>query len=145
MNWCRYVGISFEDFWAWNRQKDSSVARYKRWFEQWQSKKEYHVSSQLLDVLLRRSYPRISESKLTENMRKQFTIDMEHIAEGENGGFYNWKEISPPKKTTVGKKEATGITENFKASEDATDDENKRRRNIHFSLVQWEQGKLKVW
>ncbi|KAI9101377.1 hypothetical protein DFS34DRAFT_614262, partial [Phlyctochytrium arcticum] len=84
MCWCRQVGISFEDFWAWNKQKDSSVSRYKKYLQQWQTSKNYTVKLGIVDTLLKRFYPRITHSQLTENMRKQFILESEYRVEGEN-------------------------------------------------------------
>ncbi|KAI9092848.1 hypothetical protein DFS34DRAFT_596416 [Phlyctochytrium arcticum] len=88
--WCYRIGLTFEDFWAWARQREPE---------------KYHVSPSFVDKLLIRFYPKIQESKVTQNLRQHFQLPEEVILPGINGGFYNWRDISPPKMSPSDKKD----------------------------------------
>ncbi|KAJ3028968.1 hypothetical protein HDV00_009889 [Rhizophlyctis rosea] len=52
--WCKYVGISWDDFWKWNQQKDDSEKRKHRYWNYWCSIDlvKYPVSSKLVSTYL---------------------------------------------------------------------------------------------
>ncbi|KAI8820284.1 uncharacterized protein EV422DRAFT_579027 [Fimicolochytrium jonesii] len=82
MLWCRDIGIDFEDFWAWVQQKDSSVTYFKKQQEAWRGSVQF--------------FPNIRETKVTLRLRDQFELSEERITEGVHGGFYDFRDISPP-------------------------------------------------
>ncbi|KAJ3275068.1 hypothetical protein HK104_003977 [Borealophlyctis nickersoniae] len=74
MLWCRDAGISFDNFWAWCRRKDSSVPRYKKYLERWKNSDKYTVRREFMDALLQRFYPEINVSSSTQRFQRQFDI-----------------------------------------------------------------------
>ncbi|KAI9088847.1 hypothetical protein DFS34DRAFT_654724 [Phlyctochytrium arcticum] len=102
--WCYRIGLTFEDYWAWARQREPGVLFYKKYQSAWQQCSKYHVSPSFVDKLLIRFYPTIQESKVTQNLRQHFILPEEVVLPGINGGFYNWRDISPPKMSPSDKK-----------------------------------------
>ncbi|KAJ3267423.1 hypothetical protein HK104_005908 [Borealophlyctis nickersoniae] len=52
--WCKYVVISWDDFWAWNKQKDDSTKREEKYRRYWRTMNlvKYAVSSKLVATYL---------------------------------------------------------------------------------------------
>jgi hypothetical protein len=101
MLWCGGVGITFPQFWAWNKQKDENLTRYQKYKNSWdQRKEEYHVKQGFMDVLLQRVYPKIQETKVTAKLRAQFDLEETTVIEGRDGKFLSADDISVDKKWT---------------------------------------------
>ncbi|KAJ3264887.1 hypothetical protein HK104_006383 [Borealophlyctis nickersoniae] len=94
MRWCKHVGITFEQFWIWNRSKTNSVERYKRYLRYWEDCK-YPVSDQAIALMLERIYPKIREPQATKRLREQFDIPVHKTVEGQ---FLSADDISTKNK-----------------------------------------------
>ncbi|KAJ3264157.1 hypothetical protein HK104_006513, partial [Borealophlyctis nickersoniae] len=97
MRWCKHVGITFEQFWTWNRSKTNSVERYKRYLKFWEDCK-YPISYKAIDIMLERIYPKIREPQATKRLRAQFDIPVDKAVEGQ---FLSADDISTKTKYTV--------------------------------------------
>ncbi|KAJ3272555.1 hypothetical protein HK104_004450 [Borealophlyctis nickersoniae] len=97
MRWCKQVGITFEQFWSWNRGKNNSVERYKRYLRLWENCK-YPVSHKAMDILLERIYPNIRETQATKRLREQFDVPVHKTVEGQ---FLSADDISEKTKFTL--------------------------------------------
>ncbi|KAJ3159489.1 hypothetical protein HDU88_009036 [Geranomyces variabilis] len=74
MCWAKQAGITYDDFWSWNGQKNDSALRYKSWLKEWNTC-AYKISSKVILAMLERTYPKIMETQVTKRFREQFNID----------------------------------------------------------------------
>ncbi|KAJ3006901.1 hypothetical protein HKX48_009416 [Thoreauomyces humboldtii] len=73
MCWAKQSGITYDQFWQWNQQKDPAVERYARWRKDW-DRCEYHLKDESMWAMLERTYPKIRETQVTKRFREQFNI-----------------------------------------------------------------------
>ncbi|KAJ3282912.1 hypothetical protein HK104_010655 [Borealophlyctis nickersoniae] len=97
MRWCKHVGITFEQFWIWNRSKTNFVERYKHYLRYWQDC-NYPVSEEAIALMLERIYPNIREPQATKRLREQFDVPVHKTVEGQ---FLSADDISTKIKYTV--------------------------------------------
>ncbi|KAJ3286116.1 hypothetical protein HK104_009175 [Borealophlyctis nickersoniae] len=149
MTWCKIVGIKFEDFWAWNRRKDPSIPRYKRYLSAWQGK-EYKISSKLIDGKLEPYFPTIRVSPSTQRLREQFDLDNITTVEGQ---FLNKMHIAKgkPGQPTTDKSQLKGIivTDNQKRIKHSIlagpMGSNKTGATIDFIVDNFKPGQRVLW
>ncbi|KAJ3029268.1 hypothetical protein HDV00_009680 [Rhizophlyctis rosea] len=95
MRWCKTVGISFPDCWAWLRRKDATPERYKRYMQTWEGKHN-PISPKAIWVMLERYYPDIQVSPSTLRFKEQFEMDNVRYVDGIDGKYLQGDHISPP-------------------------------------------------
>ncbi|KAJ3286760.1 hypothetical protein HK104_008889 [Borealophlyctis nickersoniae] len=96
MLWCRDAGLSFDEFWAWCRRKDSSAPRYKKYLQTWNNSDKYNVSRGFMDALLQRFYPDINMSPSTQRFQRQFDIMNTKYVTITNERYLQYSDISQP-------------------------------------------------
>lgn len=72
MTWCKQVGITFEQFWNWNKRKSDTLQRFRQYEKAWNG--TYHVTGDCVDLILQWLYPRINEPISTRILRRQFNV-----------------------------------------------------------------------
>lgn len=97
MCWCKQSGISYDQFWQWNRQKNNTVERYQRYSKLWNECK-YPVSQSLIRTLLERTFPKINETRVTQILRQQFDVPDVRVVKD---AFLNEGHISKSTKFSV--------------------------------------------
>ncbi|KAI8590413.1 hypothetical protein BDZ88DRAFT_438439 [Geranomyces variabilis] len=73
MCWAKQAGITYEQFWQWNRQKNETAARYIKWKKDWDAC-NYNIAHRTILAMLQRTYPNITETQVTKRFREQFKI-----------------------------------------------------------------------
>ncbi|KAI9089836.1 hypothetical protein DFS34DRAFT_689184 [Phlyctochytrium arcticum] len=96
MRWCKHVGISFEAFWKWNKQKDDSASRLRAYQDAWENT-NFGCSVSLMDQVLKRFYPKITISRSTQILKKRFDI----LKQVTGNAFLSADDIHRDKKTTI--------------------------------------------
>ena len=70
MIWCKQEGLSFEDFWSWNSQKDPSESRFVQWADSWSNADNYKCKTTFVDTLLIKLYQHINTTLKLRQYKK---------------------------------------------------------------------------
>ncbi|KAJ3052131.1 hypothetical protein HK097_006855 [Rhizophlyctis rosea] len=113
MTWCKTVGITFDNFWAWLKKKDAAPEMYKGYMKHWKGK-DYTIFPTLIDPLLQRYYPDINFSPSTQKFKQQFDFDNVTYVDGIDGKYLSHEHITPAlrpsAKNVVAKPEANAYS-----------------------------------
>lgn len=92
--WAKKNGISFEQFYAWAKGRDSTIPFLKKYSDTWDRADRYQVSPKLVESVLVRFFPTILEGNSIAKFRHQFDLKEEEMVDGVDGGYYSWSQIS---------------------------------------------------
>lgn len=95
--WSKQVGLLFEEFWLWNKQKEDTKERAKRYSELWKDC-DYNIGASAIEAILKRFYPKITQNKSTIKFRHNFEIEIDKIIEGS---YLDSQCINPNKKYSL--------------------------------------------
>ena len=79
MVWANNEGISFENFWEWNSEKDNSEQRQLRYRDYYSAASRYVTSESFVNTVLLKFYPFLGEDKSREEYRKTNNIQHTRI------------------------------------------------------------------
>lgn len=75
MVWAKNENITFEDFWNWCKQKDSTESRKLRYISYYQTASKYNIPEKFIDTLLLKFYPYLKEDNIQKLYRKMNEIN----------------------------------------------------------------------
>ena len=79
--WAKQVGISFEEFWTWNQQKDNDKDRLDKWYDIW-TECDFNIGTSAIEAILKRFYPKITQNMATIKFTHNFELPDDKIIEG---------------------------------------------------------------
>lgn len=79
--WAKQVGISFEEFWTWNKQKDNDKDRLDKWYDIW-TDCDFNIGTSAIEAILKRFYPKITQNMATIKFTHNFELPVDKIIEG---------------------------------------------------------------
>ena len=163
--WSKQVGISFEEFWNWNKRKEDTKVRLNKWFDIW-TNCNLNIGTNSIEAIIKRFYPKITENKSTKIFKYNFNIENEKTNSIMVDSRYLSKDsINPNTKYTIlcspmGSNKTGSIVENLNddsvlwitprvtLSENTLSRLNERSSGLHFSnykdytTKQKKEGKL---
>lgn len=100
MVWCKQVGISWNSFWNWTKNKDNGIEYYHSFDKQWKYSEDYRVKNDTIDLILERFYPTIRQPVSAKIMRRQFE-EAQKFARQTDGEFLSANDITNAKFTAL--------------------------------------------
>ena len=100
--WAKQVGLSFEQFWNWNKQKDDSLKRQIKYRNFWDSR-NWYINENLIEAILLRFYPNITKHIATRIFIENFDyINNNNLnIKKVDGMFLNSSCLNPCSKYTI--------------------------------------------
>ena len=74
MTWCKQIGIHFEIFWEWCKQKEDSKPRRNKYYKLWLECNR-NISIFKVEAILLRFFPDILKNVATKQFNKQFDLN----------------------------------------------------------------------
>ena len=101
MVWAKCVGLSFEQFWSWNKQKEDTLKREMKYRKLWVTR-YWPTSEHYIEAVLMKFYPNITKNILTRKLIDNFEYVEKNVTVKKIKGLYLYQTcLNPNTKYTI--------------------------------------------